>query len=195
MRDLGPYIDSYQGTMLDGAAVKYLVIHYSATPIEMDYSSKIIDAMHRERGFNEIGYHYFIRKNGAVETGRSLTQAGRFEQGAHAKGHNHASIGICYEGGVRANDVTTGFDTRTIQQIASMIALLKDLQSLFPGSIVIGHRDLPGAATQCPGFDAGAWWAGVKALNNPNPVQAPVNIFTALFAFIAKILNQKAASK
>lgn len=141
----------------------WIVIHYSATPIERDFTAADIDQMHRLRGFNEIGYHYFIRKDGTVEKGRDMDQAGRFEQGAHSKGENAASIGICYEGGVSAAAPNTGYDTRTRAQKVAMEALILTLLDRFPKAIVEGHRDMPGAATQCPGFDARAWWSEVTA--------------------------------
>ncbi len=141
--------------------VTHLVIHYSATPVERDFSSVDIDRMHRQRGFREIGYHYFIRKDGRVETGRDLSQPGRFEMGAHSKGENSQSIGICFEGGVRAAAPNVGFDSRTPAQTAAMVDLIDELMLRFPGALVEGHRDMPGAATQCPGFDARDWWDGV----------------------------------
>ncbi|WP_161487380.1 MULTISPECIES: N-acetylmuramoyl-L-alanine amidase [unclassified Sulfitobacter] len=110
---------------LPDGRVTHIVIHYSATPIEKDFTAADIDRMHRTRGFNEIGYHYFIRKDGTVETGRDLGQPGRFEQGAHAKGNNASSIGICFEGGVRAAAPNVGFDSRTPAQIAAMIKLIR----------------------------------------------------------------------
>lgn len=141
------------------AHVKYIVLHYSATPIERSFTAADIDRMHRDRGFREIGYHYFIRRDGTVETGRDLSQPGRFETGAHSKGENGASIGICYEGGVTLNDPNTGRDTRTTAQMKAMVALIRDLLARFPSARVEGHRDMPGASTQCPGFDGAAWWA------------------------------------
>lgn len=141
----------------------WIVIHYSATPIERDFTAADIDQMHRLRGFNEIGYHYFIRKDGTVEKGRDMDQPGRFEQGAHSQGENAASIGICYEGGVSAAAPNTGYDTRTRAQKVAMEALILTLLDRFPKAIVEGHRDMPGAATQCPGFDARAWWSEVTA--------------------------------
>jgi len=141
--------------------VKWIVIHYSATPIESDFSSADIDEIHRRRGFREIGYHKYIRKSGLVEKGRDLDQPGRFEQGAHSLGENDVSIGICYEGGVYASDLDTGLDTRTDAQKESMIRVIDELLQRYPNAEVIGHRDMPGAATQCPGFDAAAWWASV----------------------------------
>ena len=141
--------------------VKWIVIHYSATPVESDFSAADIDKMHRARGFNEIGYHKYIRKSGLVEKGRDLDQPGRFEQGAHSKGENGASIGICYEGGVYRSNPNKGMDTRTPEQIDAMISVIDDLLDRYPNAKVVGHRDMPGAATQCPGFDATAWWDSV----------------------------------
>lgn len=151
---------------LPDSAVSYIVVHYSATPIEKDYTAADIDAMHRARGFAKIGYHYFIRKSGFIEIGRDLSQPGRFEVGAHSQGENDISIGVCYEGGVRLAAPNVGFDSRTPEQIASLEKVIWELLDRFPGAIVKGHRDMPGAATQCPGFDATAWWDGVVAARN-----------------------------
>ena len=146
---------------LPDSKVTVLCVHYSATPIERDVASADIDQMHRNRGFKEIGYHFYIRKDGTIETGRDLSQPGRFEIGAHSSGENDSSIGICYEGGVRAAQPNVGFDSRTAEQKAAMVRLILELLQRFPGAIVEGHRDMPGAATQCPGFDARAWWDSV----------------------------------
>lgn len=156
--------------------VAFLVVHYSATPIERDYTSEDIDQMHRARGFREIGYHYFIRKDGTVETGRDLSEPGRFEVGAHSKGNNSVSIGICYEGGVRASAPNVGFDSRTRAQLVSMEALILSLLERFPDAVVRGHRDMPGAATQCPGFDAGAWWDSVMRRRQEAVEAKPVQV-------------------
>ncbi|NOD65750.1 N-acetylmuramoyl-L-alanine amidase [Ruegeria sp. HKCCD6109] len=150
--------------------VTHIVIHYSATPVEKDFTVADIDRMHRNRGFREVGYHFFVRKDGTIEMGRDLSKPGRFEVGAHSKGENRQSIGICYEGGVTEAKPNVGFDSRTPAQTAAMIGLIDKMQERFPGAIVEGHRDMPGAATQCPGFNARAWWDGVLAKRNkPSP--------------------------
>lgn len=149
-------------TYLPNSNVKWIVVHYSATPIERATTAADIDATHRKRGFKEIGYHRYIRRNGLVEHGRDLSQPGRFEQGAHSKGENSASIGICFEGGVTLANMNTGFDSRTPAQITAMVGEIRALKKRYPNAEVIGHRDMPGAATQCPGFDVGAWWAEVE---------------------------------
>lgn len=152
------------------SAVKYLTIHYSATPIERSYTLADIDAMHVRRGFNGIGYHAFGPRAGGWQAGRKVTEAGRFEQGAHSKGENDEALGYCYEGGVSIKDTNTGYDTRTPAQVKAMIDWIDTHLALTGGDgidpelgpVVIGHRDMPGAATQCPGFDVGAWWRGVQ---------------------------------
>ena len=157
------------------SAVRWIVVHYSATAIDgRPITAADIDEMHRKRGFREIGYHYFIRRDGTVETGRDLTRPGLFETGAHSQGENGASVGVCYEGGVTSADVSKGFDTRTTAQTGAMIRVIRDLLQRFPNAEVRGHRDMPGAATQCPGFDAGAWWATVsKDLSRSPATPAP----------------------
>ena len=174
--------------------VRWIVQHYSATPIERDFTAADIDAMHRARGFREIGYHYFIRKNGKVETGRDMSQPGRFETGAHSQGENSASVGICLEGGVTLAARNVGVDNRTSAQIKAQIALIRELLARFPNAKVVGHRDMPGAATQCPGYDAAAWWASV-ARNAPTARPAPVVApdtpapVTSLWALILRLLG------
>lgn len=153
------------------SAVLYIVLHYSATPVEKNFTIADIDRMHKRRGFREVGYHFFVRKNGVVERGRDLSQRGRFEIGAHSHGENSMSIGICYEGGVRAAAPTVGYDSRTPAQTQAIIKLIDDLLRRYPNAVVRGHRDMPGAATQCPGFDATKWWDSVlRERNNPSHV-------------------------
>jgi len=164
--------------------VTVLCVHYSATPIERPYSYAALEAGHIKRGFRKGGYHYYIRRNGRVVTGRDMSQAGRFEVGAQSKGENSSSIGICFEGGVTAARPNVGFDSRTPAQTKAMIKLLHELQDRFPQSTVVGHRDMPEASTQCPGFDATAWWDGVLKAEHKvaiSPVKRVLNrIFAAL---------------
>lgn len=168
------------------AQMDTIVIHYSATPIEKSFSVGDIDRMHRARGFNKIGYHFYVRLDGTVETGRDMSQAGRFEQGAHSKGENSTSIGICYEGGVHAASPNVGFDSRTPAQTAAMIKLIRELHERYPAAAVVGHRDMPGASTQCPGFDATAWWASVEAQPTAQP-----NIIAVILKLLMSIFGEK----
>ena len=75
--------------------INLFVVHCSATREDCTLSPEALDVMHRRRGFNGTGYHYYIRKDGTLYLTRSLERIG-----AHAKGFNAHSIGICYEGGL-----------------------------------------------------------------------------------------------
>lgn len=120
--------------------------------------------MSRRRGFNGIGYHFYIRKNGDIKTTRPIERIG-----AHAKGFNRTSIGICYEGGLDCHGRPA--DTRTEWQVHSMHVLVLTLLRDYPGCRVCGHRDLSPDLNgngeiepeewvkACPCFDAEEEWA------------------------------------
>lgn len=112
-----------------------IIIHCSATRNGHDFRASDIDRWHREQGFAEIGYHYVIDLDGTIEVGRPLTMAG-----AHCKGWNKRSIGICYIGGLDANGMPA--DTRTHAQKVSLHNLVEQLMERFPSiTQVLGHRD------------------------------------------------------
>lgn len=74
--------------------IKKLIIHCSASDNPAhDYIHVIREWHIKERGFRDVGYHYFIRKNGEVEIGRPESDIG-----AHCQGENLNSIGICLSG-------------------------------------------------------------------------------------------------
>lgn len=130
-----------------------IIVHCSATPEGRDVSATDIDCWHRQRGFACIGYHYVVRLDGKVETGRAEDKIG-----AHCLGHNANSIGVCYIGGY-ASDCRTPKDTRTAAQKAALRQLLATLRERYPGAVVHGHRDF--AAKACPCFDATAEYASL----------------------------------
>lgn len=116
---------------------RMIVIHCSATKEGVNIGAKDIDKWHKQRGFRCIGYHYVIRLDGTIETGRPIS-----EVGAHAKGFNSTSIGVCYVGGLDKSGKPK--DTRTILQIESMDRLLNRLCDSKDYTIekIVGHRDL-----------------------------------------------------
>lgn len=61
---------------------------------------------HLRRGGSGAGYHYYIRKDGSIKSLRPVDKSG-----AHARGYNAHSIGVCYEGGLDTNGHSC--DTRT----------------------------------------------------------------------------------
>ena len=115
--------------------ISLVVIHCSATdPSKSNYGPERLRRDHIARGFSDCGYHYYITKDGKIHAMRPLEK-----MGAHAKGYNRNSIGVCYEGGIRDGAPA---DTRTDAQRESLTALLVALVSAFPGSKIVGHRDL-----------------------------------------------------
>ncbi|MGL4518997.1 MAG: N-acetylmuramoyl-L-alanine amidase [Phocaeicola sp.] len=115
--------------------IDLIVIHCSATRGDRDFTEHDLEVCHRRRGFKGAGYHFYIRKDGRIITTRPLERVG-----AHAKGHNAHSIGICYEGGIGLNGRPA--DTRTPQQKHSLKVLVKTLLLDYPECRVCGHRDL-----------------------------------------------------
>jgi N-acetylmuramoyl-L-alanine amidase len=152
--------------------ITHVVMHYSATYPEQDIGAAEIDKWHRDRGFARIGYHWVIRRDGSVEKGRDESHVG-----AHVRGMNTGKIGVCVVGGLdRATGPNVGVDNRTPAQIAAQIKLTRQILARHPGALVVGHRDL--VATQCPAYDAAAWWQSVVSQPvTPKPVDdspAPV---------------------
>lgn len=100
--------------------ISLIVIHCSATRVDRDFTAKDVDTAHRYRGFSCWGYHYYIRKSGEVEPMRDEDTTG-----AHARGYNAISLGVCYEGGLDENGKAA--DTRTPRQKEALHHLVKEL--------------------------------------------------------------------
>ena len=131
--------------------VQYIIVHCSATPPDMDIGVEDIRQWHREKGWSDVGYHYIIRRNGNVEKGRSDNQSG-----AHVRGYNSVSLGICMVGGV--DDFNTPDANYTASQWKALDKLVNDLKLTYPSAKVCGHRDMPGVDKACPCFDAISWY-------------------------------------
>lgn len=122
-----------------------IIVHCSATPEGRDYTVADIDRWHKQRGWQGIGYHYVVYRDGSVHPGRSVEQIG-----AHTSGHNANSIGVCYIGGLAA-DGKTPKDTRTPAQRAALRDLVELLRAEYPNATIHGHREFANKA--CPSFD------------------------------------------
>lgn len=123
--------------------IKEIIIHCSATPDGKDYTVNDIDRWHRAKGWNGIGYHFVIYCDGSIHVGRPLAAVG-----AHCQGHNAISIGICYIGGMTADNKVPK-DTRTTQQRDSLRALIEQLQEEFPHATIHGHNEFANKACPC----------------------------------------------
>ena len=127
--------------------INLIVVHCSATREDCTLSPEDLDLIHRRRGFNGTGYHYYIRKDGSVHPARPLERVG-----AHAKGFNANSIGICYEGGL--DEEGRPADTRTQAQRFALLDLLTILKHQYPEAQIAGHYQLSATIHKaCPCYD------------------------------------------
>lgn len=111
-----------------------IVIHCTATKPGKDLTVEDVRRMHKAQGWSDIGYHYLVRLDGRIETGRDVDIIG-----AHVSGHNAHTIGVCYVGGLDATGKP--YDTRTYNQKQSLLNLLKILRATYPKATIKGHRD------------------------------------------------------
>ena len=127
--------------------ITLIVIHCSATPEgrSLDFEACRMEHV-RHREFRDIGYHFYITRDGEIHRGRALERIG-----AHCKGHNRHSLGICYEGGLDVKGQPA--DTRTPRQRQGMLCLLRQLKRQFPHALIVGHHDLD-PMKACPCFEA-----------------------------------------
>jgi len=143
--------------------IQFIVVHCSATPTALDIGATEIDEWHRDRGWSGIGYHGVIRRNGAFEPGRPLNQTG-----AHVKGHNYHSLGVCLIGGVDKHGRPE--NNFTHEQFSCLRLTLKNWRTIAPQAEILGHRDLSPDIDgdgvieawefmkDCPCFDVREWW-------------------------------------
>ena len=127
--------------------ITLIIIHCSAVRPFQQSGVVEIDRWHRQRGWkNGCGYHFVIRRDGSIETGRPLDMVG-----AHTLHHNKHSIGICYEGGLDTEGRPA--DTRTPEQRTAMRQLLEHLKADYPKAVIAGHNVFD-PMKACPCFNA-----------------------------------------
>lgn len=128
---------------------RYIIVHHTATEIGKAFT---IHESHQMRGFiNGLGYHFII-DNGTLGKGDGQIEVSprwiKQEDGAHCKagGMNSVGIGVALVGNFNEKVPTQA-------QLNSLIVLLKSLMEYYhiPPTNVMGHRDVPGANTDCPG--------------------------------------------
>ena len=122
--------------------INWIIVHQSASNNPKHDNIETIRDWHTSQGWADIGYHWFINKAGEVFGGRSESRIG-----AHTKGHNKDSIGICLSGDGEKTPAQLKALENLIFNICTRYNLGKDS--------VLGHNDL--APTECPGFDLHAW--------------------------------------
>lgn len=113
----------------------YIVVHCSATPPSSNIGADEIDLWHQQRGFDMIGYQEVIRRDGVIEFGRHPDAIG-----AHVRGQNARSIGICLVGGV--DEEGRPENNFTEEQFDALRASIVHKQWAYPFAEIVGHRDL-----------------------------------------------------
>lgn len=152
---------------MDRKETKYIVVHCSDTKASQDIGAAEIKSWHTSpppagRGWSDIGYALVIRRSGAAEAGRDADHDGdTFDDiGAHVAGYNAKAVGVCMVGGKGSDGKPQNNFTK--EQFATLARVVRQLKQRFPQAEVVGHRDIPGVAKDCPCFDVRAWWASVK---------------------------------
>lgn len=118
--------------------VDTIVIHCSDSPRGRGDTAETINQWHLQNGWDLIGYHAVIGDDGQLEDGRPL-----YVQGAHCRGHNDHTIGICI----------IGDDYPTYNQRDTLDFAIDYYNRYFGKDLeVVGHCDLDSKKT-CPNFD------------------------------------------
>ena len=122
--------------------IKLLIVHCSDTPNDSKLNASDIHKMHLGFGWDGIGYHKIILRNGHIENGRP-----EYWVGAHTYGKNEISLGVCL----------IGRDKFSKEQYFSLKLLLKEWKNKYKNAMVQGHRDSIKTNKTCPNFDVIKW--------------------------------------
>ena len=140
--------------MAKRAKTDYIAIHCSASKVTSDIGAAEIRDWHvNDNGWSDIGYGLVIRRSGLLEMGRGID-----EVGAHVKGFNSISVGVCMVGGLDIHGRPE--DNFTPEQYHTLETTIKFLKKLYPDAKVQGHRDFPDVRKDCPCFDVKSWCRG-----------------------------------
>lgn len=117
-------------------STKFIILHHSK--VSSPHTAEDVHQWHQKKGWAGIGYHYFIAKDGDVYEGRPREMVG-----AHTRGHNQESVGICFEGHF-------DFEELTKPQEKAGIKLLTTLSLAYSEAELRRHSDFSPNKT-CPG--------------------------------------------
>ncbi len=138
---------------------RYIIIHHSATDIG---NALAFNRSHNLRGFTRgLGYHFVIDNGTKGKFDGQIEVSPRWlkkQDGAHCRAGemNYKAIGICLVGNFNQGRVTE-------KQMESLVYLVNKLRKYYhiPKSNILGHGQVPGAQTDCPGkkFPWGRFWS------------------------------------
>lgn len=132
---------------------EYIIVHHTggtnANPLAdtSHHTADMVDKYHKSLGWEGIGYHYFIEKDGALKKGRAENY-----HGAHTVGYNEISLGVCLAGNFDATMPTNA-------QVKTLRELLLDIKTryLIPIEKILPHRNF--ANKSCYGRRLADNWA------------------------------------
>ena len=128
--------------MLISSNIKLLVVHCSDSDDNENLIAADIHKMHLNFGWDGIGYHKIIRRSGMIENGRP-----EYWMGAHVKGKNNISLGVCL----------IGRNNFSKKQFLSLEKVLTKWKLSYPNTKIIGHCDIGNTKKTCPNFDVQSW--------------------------------------
>jgi N-acetylmuramoyl-L-alanine amidase len=165
-----------------------IIVHCSATKAGWRAGAPIQEIVaefnrwHLALGWKGIGYHFVIGRGGEVAMGRAISKVG-----AHVRGHNAGTVGVCLVGGGEADarkDDPFSKHFTPAQDIA-LRKLINDLKAEHPHiTKVSGHNDYTDKKT-CPTFQVSEWMAEAPATS------ARVNLLVAFFEALARLFGGK----
>lgn len=125
--------------------INKIIIHCSDTRTNQRFTIEDIRSWHLKRGFVDVGYHWYIDLDGNTHKGRDISRVG-----AHCKGQNSNSIGICFEGGKTPNLIK--WNSPNELQLKAFDLLIKEIQVELGKSLPLhGHYEY--SSKTCPNFD------------------------------------------
>ena len=124
---------NWKGTLSPRHQTEYIILHHRAGTGDV----QSIHNTHLANGWTGIGYHFYVRKDGSVYSGRPIETIG-----AHCTNHNSNSIGVCFEGNFE-NDIMSSAQLNAAQK------LILYLKNLYPSAVIKRHSDFN--KTACPG--------------------------------------------
>ena len=128
--------------MLKITQIEFLIIHCSDTHDDDDLSASDIHEMHLGFGWDGIGYHKIIKRDGTIENGRP-----EFWIGAHTYGINNISLGVCL----------IGRNNFTEKQFNSLEKIILHWKSIYNNPKIMGHCEAIKTKKTCPNFDVKEW--------------------------------------
>jgi len=138
--------------------LKYLIIHCSATPPQMEVTKADIEKWHLvERGWSKVGYSKLFQRSGNVIDFYEIdsdqwVSANEVTNGA--VGFNDKAVHWCFAGGLdkHGNELLGYLDlVLTPAQMINFRHELNEFLNYHPDIKIIGHNQV--STKQCPGFN------------------------------------------